>query len=78
MPSLFVYFDRKQNQAEENLNNRLSKVEHKFANIQIAFDFSSVLKLRDHSKWREKENEHGEGIMLIRTFFLEILNSERI
>ena len=32
-------------------------MEHKFANIQIAFDFSSVIKLRDHSKWRAKKNE---------------------
>ena len=52
-------------------------MEHKFANIQIAFDFLSVLKLRDHSKWRAKKNEHGEGIMLIRTFVLKVINNER-
>ena len=52
-------------------------MEHKFANIQIAFDFLSVLKLRDHSKWRAKKKEHGEGIMLIRTFVLKVINNER-
>ena len=52
-------------------------MEHKFANIQIAFDFLSVLKLRDHSKWRAKKNEHGEGMMLIRTFVLKVINNER-
>ena len=52
-------------------------MEHKFANIQIAFDFLSVLKLRDHSKWRAKKNEHGEGIMLIQTFILKIKNNGR-
>ena len=34
-------------------------MEHKLTNIQIAFDFLLVLKLRDHSKWRAKKNEHG-------------------
>ena len=29
--------------------------------MQTAFDFLSVLKLRDHSKWRAKKNEHGGG-----------------
>ena len=52
-------------------------MEHKFANIQIAFDFLSVLKLRDHYKWRAKKNEHGEGIILIRTFVLKVINNER-
>ena len=52
-------------------------MERKFANKQIAFDFSSVPKLRDYSKWRAKENEHGEGIMLIRTFVLKVINNER-
>ena len=33
--------------------------------MQMAFDFLSVLELRDHSKKRAKKNEHGEGIMLI-------------
>ena len=46
-------------QAEENLNEGLNKVEDKFGNIQIAFDFLSVLKLKDHSKWRAKKKEHG-------------------
>ena len=48
--------------AEGNLNHRLNKVEHKFANIQIAFDFLSVRTLRDHSKRRGQKNEHGDGI----------------
>ena len=34
-------------------------MEDKFGNIQIAFDFLSVLKLKDHSKWRAKKNENG-------------------
>ena len=29
--------------------------------MQIEFEFLSVLKLRDHSKWKTKENEHGGG-----------------
>ena len=37
-------------------------MEHKFANIQIAFDFLSVRTLRDHSKRRGQKNEHGDGI----------------
>ena len=52
-------------------------MEHRFANIQIAFDFLSVLKIRDPSKWRAKKNEHGEGIMLIRTFVQKATNNER-
>ena len=66
-----MHFDRKWNQAERNLNNRLNKAEHKFENMQIAFDFLSVLKLRDHSKWRANKNEHGEEMMLIRTLVLK-------
>ena len=45
--------------------------------MQIAFDFLSELKLRDHCKWRAKKNEHGEGIMLIWTFVLKVINNER-
>ena len=52
-------------------------MEHKFANVKIAFDFLSILKLRDHSKWRANKNEHGEVIMLIPTFALEVINNER-
>ena len=52
-------------------------MEHKFTNIQIAFDFLSVLKIWDPSKWRAKKNEHGEGIMLIRTFVQKVINNER-
>ena len=52
-------------------------MEHKFANIQIAFDSLSVLILRDHSKWTAKKNKHGEGIMLIQTFVLKVINNER-
>ena len=29
------------------------------------------------SRWRAKKNEHGEGIMLIRTFVLKVINNER-
>ena len=36
-------------------------MKHKFANIQTAFDILSILVSRDHSKWRSKKNEHGEG-----------------
>ena len=52
-------------------------MKHKFANAQIVFDFLSVLKLMDHSKWRAKKNEHGERIMLIQTFVLKVINNER-
>ena len=52
-------------------------MEHKFANIQIAFDSLLVLILRDHSKWRANKNKHGEGIMLIQTFVLKVINNER-
>ena len=52
-------------------------MEHKFPNIQIIFDFLSVLELRDHSRWRAKKKEHGEAIMLIRTFALNVINNER-
>ena len=52
-------------------------MEHKFANVQIAFDFLSILKLMDGSKWRTKKNEHGQGIMLIRTFVLKFINNDR-
>ena len=72
-----MHFDRKSNQAEKNLNHKLNNVEHKLANMQIASDFLSVLKLRDHSKWRAKKNEHGEGIILIRTCVLKVINIER-
>ena len=60
-PVYFVQFDRKSIEAEENLNDRLNKVEHKFGNIQIAFDFLSILILRDHSEWRANKNKRGEG-----------------
>ena len=52
-------------------------MEHQFANMQIASDFLSVHKLRDHSKWRAKKTEHGKGIMLIRMFVLRVINNER-
>ena len=51
-------------------------MERKFANIQIAFAFLSILKLSDHSKWKAKKNEHGERIMPIRTFVLKVINNE--
>ena len=54
----FVHFDRKQNQAEENLNHRLNKVEHVFTNIQIAFDFLSVLILK-------KRTREGDNVEII-------------
>ena len=72
-----MHFDRNENQAEDDLNHRLNKVEQKFANIQLHLIFLSVLELRDHSKWRAKKNEHGEGIMLIQTLIIKILNNER-
>ena len=52
-------------------------MEYKFANIEIAFDFLPALILRDYSKWRANKNKHGKGIMLIRTFFVKIINNER-
>ena len=52
-------------------------MEHKFANRQIGIDFSSVLNLRDHSKWRPKKKKQVEGIMLIRTFVLKVINNDR-
>ena len=36
-------------------------MEHKFANRQIGIDFSSVLNLRDHSKWRAKRKKTRGG-----------------
>ena len=38
-------------------------MEHKFANIQTAFDFlSTLLNLNgDQSKWRGNKDEHEEG-----------------
>ena len=69
-----MHFNRKWNQAERNLNNRLNKAERKFENIQIAFDFLSVLNLKDHSKWGANKNEHGEEMMLIRTLVLKEKN----
>ena len=39
--------------------------------------FLSVLKLWDHSKLRAKKKEHGEGILLIRTFVLKVTHNER-
>ena len=59
------------------MNDRLNKVEHKFANIQIAFDFLSVLKLRHHFNRRAKKIEHGEGIMFIWAFVLKVIDNER-
>ena len=50
-------------------------MEHKFANIQTAFDFLSVLKLRDHCKWRATKGEYRERIMLIRTFLVNVINN---
>ena len=52
-------------------------MEHKFANIQIVFDFLTTLVLRDHSKWRANKKEHGQGIMFIRTFVLKVIHDER-
>ena len=72
-----MHFERNENQAEDDLSHRLNKVEQKFANIQLHLIFLSVLELRDHSKWRAKKNEHGEGIMLIQTLIIKILNNER-
>ena len=37
------------------------KVEHKFVNMQIAFDILSKLVFKDHSKWGANKNEHKEG-----------------
>ena len=80
-------FNRKLNQAEDDLNHRLIKVEHKFANIQIVFDFLSILILRDHSKWGANKNKHGAPphvrfclfciYLLIQTFALKVINDER-
>ena len=36
-------------------------MEHKFANIQTAFNLFLTLVLRDQSKCRASKNEHGEG-----------------
>ena len=44
--------------------DKLNKMEYKFANIQNAFDFLSILMLRNHSKWEqtkmnmERDNAH--------------------
>ena len=39
--------------------------------------YVSLFTLKNHSKWRANKNEHGEGIMLIRTFVLKVINNER-
>ena len=39
--------------------------------------FLEILILREHSKCRANKNEHEEGIMLIRTFVLKVINDER-
>ena len=36
-----------------------------------------VRKLRYLSKWTAKKNEHGEGVMLIRTFVVKAIDNER-
>ena len=36
-----------------------------------------VRKLRYLSEWRAKKNEHGEGVMLIRTFVVKVIDNER-
>ena len=36
-----------------------------------------VRKLRYLSKWTAKKNEHGEGVMLIRTFVVKVIDNER-
>ena len=38
----------------------MTKVEHKFANMQTSLSFLSTLVLKDHSKWRTNKNKHGE------------------
>ena len=60
-----MHFDRKYNQAEENLNYRLDKVKHMLASIQITFDFLSVLELRDHSKWSAKAKRFRQNVLLV-------------
>ena len=50
---------------------------HKFANIQTAFDLLSALVLRDHSWWRARKSKHSKEMMLIRTFFLKGINNDR-
>ena len=39
--------------------------------------FLSIHILRDHSKWRANKNKHGEGIILIPTFVLKVIDDER-
>ena len=36
-----------------------------------------VRKLRYLSEWRAKQNEHGKGVMLIRTFVGKVIDNER-
>ena len=54
------------------------KVEHKFANIQIAFlcklQSSLNIVLRDHSM-ESKQKRTWRGILLIRTFVLKVINN---
>ena len=51
-------------------------MEHKFENIQIAFNFLSILVLRDHSMESKQKGTWG-GIMLIGTFILKVINNGR-
>ena len=40
--------------------------------------YTDLFPLKDHFKCRaNKKNEHGEGIMLIQTFVLKVINDER-
>ena len=40
---------------------KLAKVRHKFANMRTLFYFLSTFVLRNHSKRRGNQNEHGKG-----------------
>ena len=64
-------------QAEENLNHWLNKVSKSSQIYELHLTFCQYLYLRDHSKWRAKKSEHGEGIMLIWKFVLEVIYHER-
>ena len=45
--------------------------------MQTALDFPSTLILKDNSNWKANKSEHGEGIMLIRTFVLKVISNDR-
>ena len=58
-----------------NLNHRLNKVEHKFANIQAAFDFLWTLLLRINLDRGQTKLSMERGVILIWRFVVKVRNN---